>query len=374
MKAVKLRFYPTLKQRRQLKEEFRSSKFVYNWSLAHRSKLYEEKKFSINWIGLSREITKLKKEKPFLRKTTGTVHCNTLKSLESGYQRFFRKQGKFPRFKRFKRSCTYTLDKRQSKNIFKDKTILKLPKLGKINVIWSQEVPIFPNSATVSTDSADRWFVSLQVDCKCKKEIPYTMSAVGIDLGLHCYIATSEGEKIKSPKILRKNLRKLKKKSKFLSKKKKRSNNRLKARKRLGKLHARIADKRRDFLHKLSTTIVKKHQTVAVEDLSVRRMMSNKKLSRSIGDASWSEFRRQLEYKSNWYKRDFMLANPRNTSKTCSRCGFVLNELSLNVRRWCCISCGEEHDRDINAARNILATARSAGSACGTSNKPKVAA
>ncbi len=148
----------------------------------------------------------------------------------------------------------------------------------------------------------------------------------------------------------------------------------IKARKRLGKLHVRIADKRRDFLHKLSTTIVKKHQTVAVEDLSVRRMMSNKKLSRSIGDASWSEFRRQLEYKSNWYKRDFMLANPRNTSKTCSRCRFVLNELGLNVRRWCYISCGEEHDRDINAARNILANARSAGSACGTSNKPKVAA
>ncbi len=156
MKAVKLRFYPTLKQRRQLTEEFRSSKFVYNWSLAYRSKFYEKKKESINWIGLSREITKLKKEKPFLRKTTGTVHCNILKGPESGYQRFFRKQGKFPRFKRFKRSCTYTLDKRQTKNIFQDKKILKLPKLGKVNVVWSQEVPIFPNSATVSVDSADR--------------------------------------------------------------------------------------------------------------------------------------------------------------------------------------------------------------------------
>ncbi len=237
--------------------------------------------------------------------------------------------------------------------------------------MWSQEVPIFPNSATVSVDSADRWLYPYRFDCKFEKEIPYTTSSVGIDMSLHCYIVTSEEEKINSPKILRQNLRTLKKKSRFLSKKKKRSNNRLKARKRLGKLHARIADKRRDFLHKLSTTIVKKHQTVAVEDLSVRSMRSNKKLSRSIGDASWSEFRRQLEYKSNWYKRDFMLANPRNTSKMCSRCGFVLNELGLNVRRWRCISCGEEHDRDINAARNILATA---GSACEASNKPKVAA
>ncbi len=215
----------------------------------------------------------------------------------------------------------------------------------------------------------------MQVDVDCTKEAPKTNSRIGLDLGLKTFATDSNGEKHKPLKGLGRFLKRLKYKSRKLSKKIKFSENRRKARKKLGKLHRRIADKRQDYLHKLSTSIVRENQVIAPEDLHVCGMMANSRLSRSIGDAGWSIFRRQIEYKSKWYRRDLhIIGRYEPTSKTCHACSHIKKDLVLSVCSRQCEKCGIEHDRDINAARNILITATSTGSACGASNKPKVAA
>ncbi len=213
------------------------------------------------------------------------------------------------------------------------------------------------------------------MDVNCTKEATTTNARIGVDLGLKTFATDSNGKRYKPLKVLGRFLKKFRKKSRCLSKRLKGSKNRRKARKKLGKLHRRIADKRQDYLHKLNTSIVRENQVIAPEDLHVRGMMANSRLSRSIGDAGWSEFSRQIEYKSKWYRRDLhIIGRYEPTSKTCYKCGHIKKDLVLSVRSWQCEKCGIEHDSDINAARNILLTATSAGSACGASNKPKVAA
>lgn len=370
VKAIKFRIYPTLAQRRQLIKEFVARRHVWNWALECRSSAYKADKTTLNAVALSRLLTQRKASDTSLKAVSATALAYTLRDLDEAFQRFFSKQARYPKRKKFGtvNSVCYQIDKRQP--VFRDGELLKLPKLGAVDVVWSKSIPVTPNSATVSKTPDGRWFVSLQYDADDAVAVPKTGKAVGIDLGLTCFAAMSDGNKIKPPRPLRAGLRKLANAQRALSRAKKGSNGRRKAKVRVAKVHSRIADQRADFLHKLSTSIVVEHDQIAVEDLSVRGMMANRKLARSIGDASWSEFRRQLTYKAGWYGKT-LCVTPRFSRSTgvCPECGVVGEKLPLSVREWTC-ACGAVHDRDIAAAQVILKTARNAGFAGGGRNKP----
>lgn len=369
MKAIKFRIYPTLSQRRQLSKEFACRRIIWNWALNRKIEAYKENKTSLNYVLLSRELTQKKKEDEFLTKASSTALQNTLFDLDEAFKKFFRHENRFPKFKKFGavNSTCYSLDKRT--NIFRDGELLKLPKIGEIKTIWTKPILTTPNSDTISKTKDGRWFVSLQYN-DTPPELPKSNKEVGIDLGLTCFAALSDGRKFMSPKPLRKAMRKLAHVQRDLSRKEKGSKNRAKSRQIVSRLHSRIADQRADYLHKLSTSIVSEHGLIAIEDLNVRGMMSRGKIARSIGDVGWSEFRRMLTYKSLWYGRTLSVV-PRfqRTTGVCPDCGFISERLPLNVRSWIC-ECGVEHDRDIAAAEIILQTVRSTGIACGERRQP----
>jgi putative transposase len=238
-------------------------------------------------------------------------------------------------------------------------------------IVWSRNLPLCakPSTITVKLSPAGRWTVSLLVDVEIEP-LPESPNQIGIDLGITSLVALSTGEKVANPKGFKAKRRKLRKAQKALSRKVKGSNNRYKARLKVAKVHAEISDARQDFLHKLTTRLVRENQTIAVEDLAVKNMVKNQKLSQAISDASWGELVRQLEYKCDWYGRNFVKIDrwfP--SSKRCGHCGHVVEKLPLNIRSWTCPECGTEHDRDVNAAKNILA-AGLAVSVCGANVRP----
>ena len=248
---------------------------------------------------------------------------------------------------------------------------LTIVKAGVLNIRFSRTIPKAAKvtTVTVSKDTAGRYFVSML----CTDEVqakPAAQAKVGIDLGLTHFTILSTGEKIASPKAFAANEKKLAKAQRVLAKKQKGSANRKKAKLKVARLHAKIADTRKDFLHKLSTRLVNENQVIAIETLAVSNMQKNRCLAKSISDAGWSEFVRQLEYKSRWYGRELVgIDRWYPSSKRCSDCGHTVKAMPLNVREWTCPECGSIHDRDINAARNVLA-AGLAVSALGESVSP----
>jgi putative transposase len=237
---------------------------------------------------------------------------------------------------------------------------------------WSRQLPqgAAPSTVTVKLDPSGRWFVSLLVDIEIGK-LPTRPNSVGLDLGITSLVTLNDGSKIANPKPFKAKFKRLRKAQKALSRKLKGSNNRHKARMKVAKLQAEIADARKDFLHKLTTQLVRDNQTIAVEDLSVKNMVKNHSLAQSISDASWGELVRQLDYKCEWYGRELVKIDrwfP--SSKRCSNCGHVVQKLPLDIREWKCPECGVHHDRDVNAAQNVLA-AGLAVSVCGATVRPE---
>jgi putative transposase len=231
---------------------------------------------------------------------------------------------------------------------------IELTKVGKIKIVWSRSLPSKPSSATIIKDASGRYFVSFVIETNAEPLEPNRQS-VGIDLGITTFATLSTGEKINAPKPLKKNLKRLKKFQRSLSRCQKGSNRREKARLKVAKLHAKIKDTREDFLHKLSTRITRENQTVVLEDLNVSGMVKNRQLSRAVSDLGWRSFRTMLEYKCNKYGREFRVINRwEPTSQKCSHCGFKGGKKELDVREWICLNCGTLHDRDVNAAINIL--------------------
>ena len=238
---------------------------------------------------------------------------------------------------------------------------------------WSKQIPVgcIPSTITVKLTPAGRWYVSIVVDDYTIKPLPKIDRTIGLDVGISSLIATSDGNKIVNPKHFKKLRKKLKRKQKALARKQKGSNNRGKARVQVAKVHAQIADVRKDFLHKLTTQLVRENQTIVVEDLAIKNMVKNHKLALAISDASWGELIRQLSYKCEWYGRELIKIDrwfP--SSKRCANCGQIVDKLPLNIREWKCPKCGTKHDRDINAAKNILA-AGLAVSVCGATIRPQ---
>ena len=359
----KYRLYPTSQQKTALAQLFGCCRFVWNNALAHCQKEYQENKKKPKGGDLSKRLTELKKEEEtiWLGEVSAIPLQQSLRDLDQAYSNFFNsckgkrkgKKVKPPKFKKrkSKQSARFT------DNGFKicpNSDYVYFAKIGKIKVIWSRELPAIPSSATLIKDSADRYFVSFVVEYNPESS-PENNNSVGIDLGITDFATLSNGEKIKSPKPLKKQLTRLRRLQKNLSRKEKGSNRREVVRKKLAKLHAKISDTRNDFLHKLSTKIINENQVIVLEDLNVSGMMKNRKLARAISDLGWRSFRDMLLAKSLIYGRDFRVINRWTpTSQTCSHCGFKGGKKELNVREWTCLNCGTHHDRDVNASKNIL--------------------
>ena len=371
-RAYKYRFYPTPEQAEQLTRTFGCVRYVYNRALAERSRAWTQEQRRVTHAETDRMLTGWKRDPDtawLAEPSKGPLQA-ALRNLQSAFDKFWRKQNRYPKFKKkgkTRDSATYF----RNCFTFRDGR-LKLAKQSEpLDIRWSRPLPdgADPSQVTVSRDAAGRWFVSLLVE---ETITPYasTDAQVGLDAGITTLVTLSTGEKIANPKHEKKDRAKLAKAQRNLARKQKGSNNRAKARLKVAKVYARIADRRRDHLHKLTTRIVRENQTIVIEDLAVRNMVKNRSLARAISDASWSELRSMLEYKADWYGRE-VIAIDRwyPSSKQCSACGALQDSMPLNIREWMCPGCGEIHDRDVNAAKNILA-AGLAVSACGDGVRP----
>ena len=350
-----------------LRRTFGCVRLVYNKALHEKSEAWATAKKSIGYVAQNRELTAWKKtpELAFLNEVSSVTLQQSLRHLHRAYANFFARRARYPRFKKKHSGGSATF----SRGAFRfDGTTLYLAKMATpIEVRWSRSLPIGvePSSVTVSLDAAGRWHVSMLCDDKSVRTLPVLEAAVGVDLGVNHLATLSTGEKIDNPRHDGRERRRKKLLSQSLARKQKGSRNRDKARLKLARLHARVADRRRDHLHKLTTRLVRENQAIVVEDLSVAGMVRNHRIARVISDAGWRMLLSQLAYKCEWYGRDMIKVDrffP--SSKTCSVCGRVVEHLPLDVRRWLCPGCNADHDRDENAARNILAAGH-AVAACG---------
>ena len=356
-RAYRFRFYPSPEQELILARTFGCARFAYNHMLRLRTDAWMQRQERIGYHESSAALTALKKQPEYawLNEVSSVPVQQALRHLQTAFANFFAKRNRYPQFKRKDglQSAEYTT------SAFKwDGQSLKLAKMdAPLDVRWSRQIPKAAKvtTVTVSKDAAGRYFVSLLCDDAVAAK-PEASAKVGIDLGLTHFAILSTSEKVAAPNAFRKNEARLAKLQRRLAKKTKGSNRRKKAKLKVAKLHAKIADSRRDFLHKLSTRLINENQVIAIESLSVSNMQKNRCLSKSISDASWSEFVRQLEYKANWYGRELVgIDKWYPSSKRCSDCGYTMPKMPLNVRQWTCPECGSIHDRDVNAARNVLA-------------------
>ncbi len=370
-KAYRFRFYPTPEQEQNLAKTFGCARFAYNHMLRIRTDAWYKEQKRVGYHETSALLTELKKqpETIWLNEVSSVPVQQSLRHLQAAFGNFFAKRAKYPTFKskHDKQAAEYT------SSAFKwDGKALKLAKMdAPLNIRWSRTLPKAAKltTVTVSKDGAGRYFVSMLCDDTVQDK-PEVAGKIGIDLGLTHFAILSTGEKIAAPNTFRKNEARLAKLQRRLAKKQKGSANRFKAKRKVARLHAKTADTRRDFLHKLSTRLVNENQVIAIETLAVSNMQKNHCLAKSISDAGWSEFVRQLEYKSLWYGRTLVgIDRWYPSSKRCSDCGHTVPKMSLKVREWVCPECGSIHDRDINAARNVL-TAGLAGLVCGENVSP----
>lgn len=355
-RAYKFRLYPTPAQAVDLAKTFGCARFIYNYMLRYRTDAWFQRQEQVGYHATSAMLTALKKQPEFawLTQVSSVPVQQSLRHLQSAFSNFFNRRSEYPSFKKKDgpQSAEYTT------SAFKwAGGKLSIAKMGELSIRFSRTVPkaATVTTVTVSRDFAGRYFVSMLCTDQVHTKTP-AAAKVGIDLGLTHFAILSTGEKIAAPNTFRKNEAKLAKLQRRLAKKVKGSVGRKKAKLKVARLHAKIADSRKDFLHKLSTRLVNENQVIAVETLAVSNMQKNHSLSKSIADAGWSEFVRQLEYKSLWYGRELVgIDRWYPSSKRCSVCGHTVTKLSLSVREWTCPECGAIHDRDINAARNVLA-------------------
>jgi putative transposase len=372
-RAFKYRFHPSDAQAAELSRTFGCVRKVYNMALAARTEAWARQE-RVNYNQTSAMLTVWKKteELAFLNEVSSVPLQQALRHLQVAFTHFFGKRARYPRFKskrKSRRSAEYTT----SAFRFRDGKLTLAKMAEPLDIVWSRPLPAGakPSTVTVCQDSAGRWFVSMLCEDPAVKPLPATHAAVGIDVGLDHLLTLSTGEKIANPRHERKDRARLALAQRRLARTAKGDGaNRRKARRKVARIHARITDRRRDGLHKLTTRLVRENQTLVIEDLTVRNMVKNRSLARAISDAAWAQFRGLLEYKAQWYGREVIAVDrwfP--SSKLCSACGTLQERLPLNVRTWTC-DCGTTHDRDVNAAKNLLA-AGPAVSVCGAGVRPQ---
>ena len=372
-KAFRYRCYPTPEQESLLRRTLGCVRLVYNKALHERTQAWYERQERVGYPETSTMLTQWKKQEEldFLNEVSCVPMQQGLRHLQTAFTNFFAGRAKYPNFKKKRNGGSAEFTKSAFK--FKNQEIYLAKTSEALPIRWSRQIPkgCEPSSVTVSLHPSGRWHISIRFDDPTIQPLPVTDNTVGIDLGITSLIATSNGDKIANPKHFKKHRKRLKKAQKNLSRKQKGSKNRKKARIKVAKIHLKIADSRKDFLHKTTIQLVRENQTITVESLAVKNMVKNHKLALAISDSGWSELIRQLDYKCRWYGRNLVAIDrwfP--SSKRCSSCGHIVDKMPLNIREWTCPKCGCNHDRDVNASKNILA-AGLAVSVCGATVRPE---
>lgn len=352
--SYKFRLYPTKKQKVSIAKTIGCCRWIYNYAFDERNSVYKLENKILNYYDQSKELPALKEEYPWLKEVDSTALQSSLKNLDTAFKRFFKKESKFPKFKK-KRDARQSYTSRMGIKIVDDKYI-QLPKLGKVRCKFSKKVIGKILSATVTQTSNGKYFVSLCCRVDDLPHYPKNNKSVGIDLGVKDMFVTSDGAAYLNHKYLSKSEKKLARAQRRLSRKQKDSNNYGKAVRKVARIHEKVRNQRQDTIHKYTTELVYNYDTICIEDLATANMVKNHKLAKGISDASFGEIKRQLQYKCNWFGRELIIVDRfYPSSQLCSECGHQNPDVkNLKVRRWICPNCGSVLSRDFNAAKNIL--------------------
>lgn len=355
MYSYKFRMYPTKEQEVLLAKHFGSVRFVYNYFLNQRKQSYQTEKKTLGYFSNCKELTNIKQQGEFewLKEINSQTLQATLKNLEGSYNSFFKKISKFPTFKS-KKNLKQSFRVPQSVSIENNK--LHIPKFkGGIKIKLHRQIQGNIKFATLSKNSAGQYFVSITVERDNNIAQTTTKQAIGIDLGIKDLIVCSNGKKYPNLKAKKALTFRIKLLQKRLSKKVNGSNNRIKAKTKLAKIHNKVSNQRSNHIHKITNQLTKENQLIAMEDLNIKGMIRNHKLGNALSDVAFGEIQRQLVYKSNWKGCILFKINRfYPSSKTCSNCGWINQSLKLSDRSWTCHNCNTHHDRDLNASQNIL--------------------